>query len=275
MDWLATQLVRWIKAVAIILGGTVASVELWNTPLELITRVFDNSTLMKIGLMIFFFGWWWGATNDTEIQREGYCRGSKKGEAWLWKKPLEFSYSWLSSRCCSSCTTDLVLFQAALLLFILVNTWTWRVIFRRTSPHDRSVLSKIHGQRRTLGIDSVRWRSCWSSSNISNGPWQRRRFLTLVLLAALQLLVAVLIQSGSVVGYFAGLSVRGVPAPILIGYLPGVLFILYVLISEIWMKIYRIKTLLRSAKQSNIWRSSFDQQAPRRPAPEAPSRRLR
>lgn len=238
VDWLATQLVRWIKAVAIILGGTVASVELWNTPLEPITRVFDNSTLMKIGLMIFFFGWWWGATNDTEIQREGYCRDPKKGKLGL-EEALGILVFVAVFALLFILHDNLVLFQAALLLFILVNTWTWRVIFRRTIPMIEASYQKFTANAETR--DNCSLAKLLVVVQYMNGPWQRRRFLTLVLLAALQLLVAILIQSGSVVGYFAGLSVRGVPVPVLIGYLPGVLFILYVLISEIWMKIYRIK----------------------------------
>lgn len=237
VDWLAANVVRWIRAVALVLGSTVAFLEIWNAPLDRITQTFDNSALMKIGLVIFFFGWWWGATHDTEIQYEGYCRDPKKGKIGLEEAAgiivfiAVFSLLFVLH-------DRLVWFQAFLLLFILVNTWTWRIIFRRTIPMIEASARKFAAaESRDIGslvklLVVVQY---------MNGPWQRRRFLALILLAALQVVVALLVQAGSITSYVAGVSARGVPAAVLIGYLPGTLFILYVLISEIWMKIYRIK----------------------------------
>jgi hypothetical protein len=74
-----------------------------------------------------------------------------------------------------------------------------------------------------------------------NGPWQRRRFLVLALLAIAQIVLAVLIRSGALAGYGAGVTINGVSGEVLMGYLPGAFFILYILISEIWMKIYRVR----------------------------------
>lgn len=238
VDQLAANVARWIKAVGIILGGTVTWLEIRNAPLDRFTQTFDNSSLMKIGLAIFFIGWWWGATNDTEIQREGYCRDPKKGRIGLEEVAgilvflvVFFLLFILHDRP--------IWFQAFLLLFILVNTWTWRVVFRRTIPMIESSYAQF-----TTGAEN---RNNCSLAKLlvvvqyMNGPWQRRRFISLICLAALQLVVAALVASGSIGQYVAGLSIRGVAAPVLIGYLPGALFILYVLISEIWMKIYRIK----------------------------------
>jgi NADH:ubiquinone oxidoreductase subunit 6 (subunit J) len=59
--------------------------------------------------------------------------------------------------------------------------------------------------------------------------------------AALQVIVAILVARGTLASAFAGVQVQGISAELLIGYLPGILFILYVLISEIWMKVYRFK----------------------------------
>jgi hypothetical protein len=74
-----------------------------------------------------------------------------------------------------------------------------------------------------------------------NGSWQRRCFSTLIGLAALQVPLAALVASGRLAPFAAGFSVNGVRGDVLFGYLPGALFILYVLISEIWMKVYRIR----------------------------------
>ena len=63
------------------------------------------------------------------------------------------------------------------------------------------------------------------------------------MIAALQLGSALLVQQGVLAPYVTDLKFNGVPASLLIGYLPGVFFILWVLVSEIWIGIYRIKVL--------------------------------
>ena len=237
-DRLAATVVFWIRAVAFLLGTTVAYLEISQAPLDRLTRTFDNAALMKLGLVIFFFGWLWGATADTRIQSEGYCRDPRKGKIGIEEAAGIFVFVavfaglfWLHDK--------LVWFQLALLIFILVNTWTWRIIFRRTVP-------MIEGSYRQLGSDAEARDNCSLAKLLlvvqyMNGPWQRRRFLALISLAVLQLVAALLVQSGAAAPLVAGKTVRGVPAPVLLGYLPGILFIAYVLISEVWMKIYRIK----------------------------------
>ena len=238
VERLATNVVRWIKAVAILLGSTVTFLEIRNAPLDRLTQSFDNAALMKIGLVIFFFGWLWGATNDTEIQREGYCRDPRKGKIGLEEAAGILVFVAVFSML-FVLHDDLIWFQAFLLLFILVNTWTWRVIFRRTIP-------MIKASYRKFVADGADPDNCSLAKLLvvvqyMNGPWQRRRFLALVFLALIQLVVAILVASGSLAALVAGFSINGVPAEILVGYLPGTLFILYVLISEVWMKLYRVK----------------------------------
>ena len=53
---------------------------------------------------------------------------------------------------------------------------------------------------------------------------------------------------GAAVGYleFRNAQLRGlfgVPGEVLIGYVPGTLFIVYVLVSEIWMKVFRVRII--------------------------------
>jgi hypothetical protein len=237
VDWLAANVVRWIRAVALVLGSTVAFLELRNAPLDRITQSFDNSALMKIGLVIFFFGWWWGATHDTDIQYEGYCRDPKKGRIGF-EEALGIVVFIAVFSLLFILHNRLVWFQALLLLFISVNTWTWRIIFRRTIPMIQASFRKF-ADAESRNIASLA--KLLVVVQYMNGPWQRRRFIALIFLAAVQLAVAVLVQSGVLGASVAGLSVRGVSADVLVGYLPGTLFILYVLISEIWMKVYRIK----------------------------------
>lgn len=238
LERLAANVVRWIKWVAILLGSTVTFLELSNAPLDRLTQSFDNSALMKFGLLIFFFGWLWGATNDTEIQRQGYCRDPGKGKLGLEEAMGIIVFVAVFSML-FVLHDQLVWFQAFLLLFIIVNTWTWRVIFRRTIPMIKSSYRKFTEEG--AAPDNCSLAKLLVVVQYMNGPWQRRRFLALIILATIQVLVAILVQSGSPAGLVAGLSVKGVPAEILVGYLPGGLFILYVLISEVWMKLYRIK----------------------------------
>lgn len=237
-DRLAAMMVRWIKAVAILLGSTVTFLEVRNAPLDRLTQSFDNSALMKIGLVIFFFAWLWGATNDTEIQRQGYCRDPKKGRV-----GAEEIFGILVFVAVFSMLfvlhDRLIWFQGFLLLFIVVNTWTWRVIFRRTIPMIKSSYRKFLGEAAT--VDNCSLAKLLVVVQYMNGPWQRRRFLALILLSLVQLLAAFLVASGSLAGLVAGSMIRGVPGEVLVGYLPGTLFIVYVLISEVWMKLYRVK----------------------------------
>lgn len=238
VDHLAKFAIRWIKIVALLLGATVTFLEFRNAPLESFTRSFDNSSLMKIGLVIFFFGWLWGATNDTEIQRAGYCRDPKEGEVGF-KEIAGIIVFLIVFGALFALHDRLVWFQLALLVFILVNSWTWWVIFTRTLPIIDASYEDLakEGESR----DNCSLAKLLVVVQYMNGPWQRNRFITLIVLAALQLAIAFLVSRNALAPYVSGMSLNGVPADVLVGYLPGTLFVLYVLISEIWMKIYRIK----------------------------------
>lgn len=235
MEDLADFAIHWIRLVTIALGLTVLYLELRNAPLDGFARIFDNSSLIKIGLVIFFFGWGWGAKDDTDIQRKGYRRDPKLGEIGYkeWAGIVVFLVLFVTLFFIPHWA---VWFQVNLFLLIGVNFWTWRVIFDRTRP-----------------VIESSYRACVESGDMRaltklllvveymNGSWQRRRFRTLVALAALQIPVAILVQSGRLAGYGAGFAVNGISGAVLLGYLPGAFFILYVLISEIWMKIYRVR----------------------------------
>lgn len=235
---LARNVIRWIKVIGWGMGLTVASIEILNAPYDRLTRNFDNTALMKVGLLIFFFGWLWGATNDTEIQRVGYCAtpndrlGLKEAGGILLFLAVFVALFVLHD--------NLVWFQLFLLAFILVNTVTWRIVFNFTLDTINTSYAKL----RNTGTES---RGNCSLAKLlvvvqyMNGPWQRRRFVTLIILAILQVAAALLVSRGTLAPYVGGLSVHGVSGAVLLGYAPGVLFVLYVLISEIWMKIYRIK----------------------------------
>lgn len=53
--------------------------------------------------------------------------------------------------------------------------------------------------------------------------------------------MAFIAASGGFAPYLHGVSIGGVSLPVLVSYIPGVLFILWVLTSEIWIKIFRVR----------------------------------
>jgi hypothetical protein len=88
--------------------------------------------------------------------------------------------------------------------------------------------------------DWFRYLKLYCLMGYAKGSWQAKRFKTLIFLAALQLVIAVLVYTD---------AYRGIPNRQLglltlytyIEYTPAILFFIYVLISESWMKIYRYK----------------------------------
>jgi hypothetical protein len=238
---------HWIKLVAVLLAGGVGYLEFRNAQLEGFAKFVDNTSLIKAGLFIFFLGWGWGALDDTRIQARAYLKDPERGRI-HWKE-------WAGVVLFLALFITLFLvphrtgwFQLTLLGLIVVNTWTWRVIFDRTRPAivaTNADCASASGSRNMIALAKL-----LLVVEYMNGPWQRRRFITLIAFAAVQVPIAFLVASGRVTPLGAGTSLYGVPGEVLIGYLPGMLFILYVLVSEIWMKVYRVRVFadLRTAE---------------------------
>jgi hypothetical protein len=229
---------HWIKLVAIVLAAGVGYLEFQNARLEGFARAVDNTTLIKFGLCIFFIGWGWGALDDTRIMGRGYKKDAQLGKV--------KAQQWVGMALFIALFVTLFLiphwpvwFQLNLLGLISVNMWTWRVIFNRTLSLIDSTYSDCKagsGSRSMIALAKL-----LLVVEYMNGPWQRRRFVTLIAFAAIQIPIAFLVASGRLAPYGAGRSFYGVPGDVLIGYLPGLLFIAYVLVSEIWMKVYRVR----------------------------------
>lgn len=238
---------HWIKLVAIVLAAGVGYLEFRNAQLQGFAAAVDNTTLIKFGLCIFFIGWGWGALDDTRIQARGYKSDPELGRI----APKQ----WVGIVLFLTLFVTLFViphlpgwFQLTLLGLISVNMWTWRVIFDRTRPliaETHSECTASSGSRSLISLAKL-----LLVVEYMNGPWQRRRFITLITFAAAQVPIAFLVASGHLPPLGAGTSLYGVPGDVLIGYLPGLLFILYVLVSEIWMKVYRIRIFadLRTAE---------------------------
>ena len=237
---------HWIKLVAILLAAGVGYLEFRNARLEGFAEVADNTTLIKFGLCLFFIGWGWGALDDTRIQGRAYISDPELGRIRLKE------YAGMAIFLTLFVTLFLIphlpgWFQVTLFALICVNMWTWRVIFDRTRSLIEATRAEcLHGSG---ARDIAAYARLLLVVEYMNGPWQRRRFLTLIAFAAFQIPIAFLVEAGMLAPYGVGSSVYGVRGEVLIGFLPGLLFICYVLLSEIWMKVYRIRILadLRTA----------------------------
>jgi hypothetical protein len=237
-DDLADFATHWIRLVGIVLGLTVVYLELRNAPLGEFVRTFDNSSLIKIGMIIYFFGLAWGARDDTQIMTMGYGPDPRLGKTGSKEWAGMIIFVALFARL-FFITDRLVEFQATVLALILVNSWTLRVIFDRTRVIIDTTYADCAAKPKARKMPALT--KLVLVTEYMNGPWQRRRFLVLAILAVLQIVLAAVIRSGALAGYGAGVVINGVSGDVLIGYLPGAFFILYILISEIWMKIYRTR----------------------------------
>lgn len=237
-DDLADFAIHWIRLVGIVLGLTVVYLELRNAPLDGFVRTFDNSSLIKIGMIIYFFGLAWGARDDTEIMKQGYGADPRLGNT----GPKEWAGMIIFVALFATLffiTDRLVEFQVTVLALVLVNSWTLRVIFDRTRVIIDSTYAACTANSEARNMPALA--KLVLVTEYMNGPWQRRRFLVLAILAVLQIALAAVIRSGALAGYGAGVVINGVSGDVLIGYLPGAFFIIHILISEIWMKIYRTR----------------------------------
>lgn len=235
VESLAHGLAMTIKIVAAILILVVGFLSINNAPLEKITEIFTPSGLIKIGLFTFFFGWYYGATDDVEIQKTGYQMDANDGAIGRSEILAIISFIaifsglfWLNDKP--------VIFQSALLFLLVINIISWRVIIKRTIPMIQETTAKAIAKK-----DEIMYLKCILTLSYMNGRWQRIRFFTLFVLAILQLLVSILIFYNAVPSSILSLNIGKLKLSNTISYLPGVIFIVYVVVSELWMKLYRAK----------------------------------
>lgn len=235
LERLARLLIRLIQAVAALLAVAFAYLELQNAPIDRLTQAFDAHSPTKLGLFLFFAGWFYGATHDTEIQASAYKLNP--GEGGIGAKEVGGIVAFLAFFILLFLMHErLVVFQALLTGFILINIAGWRQILSSARP----IISRSE-EHYISTRDNGGWAKLSIVVDYMNGRWQRRRFAVLVLLCLVQLAVAFLAQAGILGRLLAGSTFNGVPGERLAAYLPGSLFVVYVVISEVWMKIYRVK----------------------------------
>lgn len=236
VDRLTNTLSKWIQWIAAGLAMTFAFLEFQNAPIDKITQVFDTHSFTKFGLFLFFTGWAFGATDDTKIQKFAYAVDPDEGKIGL-KEYAGIAVFLIFFSLLFIFHEKLIVFQSLLLFFICANMWTYSsVIMKRAEKIIRE--SEVYYKQEK---DNFSYFKLYTAVEYLTGRWQKRRFITLFMLALMQLLVAIYLNFWGVPSVLSGLSIKGVKFATALSYAPSVLFVAYVIISEGWMKIYRYK----------------------------------
>lgn len=229
-------LARWIKWVAAILVTGFSFLEFRNAPLGDIANVFQDTALTKLGLFILFIAWAFGATDDTKIQTTAYGYDPHGGRLGL----AEFAgiaVFLIIFGGLFALHTYPVYFQLFLLVFVCTNMWTYSVI---VMGRCRSIIensAKLYAEEG----DYARYMKLYCAVEYLLGGWQRRRFIILFVLALLQLGVSTALTYTPVLAYLPDGEINGITMAKLSVYLPSALFVFYVIVSEVWIKIYLFK----------------------------------
>lgn len=235
------RLARTVKGLIAAFGTAIllffTFLEIRNAPLDKITETFDSYSIVKLGLFLFYLGWLTGATDDTDIQKEA-----------LWRSPAKVKFDALEHAGILAFflvfallfyfRESIVLFQATLLVFIVLNVGTYRIILRRV---DRLALQSRDKFLRGASKNYFSYLKLYCLMGYAKGSWQAKRFKTLIALAALQLVLAVMVYSDAYRQVVADRPLGVLSLYVYIEYTPAILFLVYVLISESWMKVYRYK----------------------------------
>lgn len=235
---LTQNLTRWINWVAAVLLIFFSYLELRNAPIDKITQAFDDNSFTKLALFIYFTGWAFGATDDTKIQRTAYALDPNGGNVGFaeWSGIIVFLIFFTSLFLLH---TYLVWFQLFILAFILINIWTYSIVIMGRA-RDMIIESKEHYIAQK---DYVRYLKLYSAVEYLTGAWQKKRFIVLLILALIQIALAVAIQYTNLPYIINAYSYKGISLTTLVYYLPSLLFLVFVTVAEAWMKIYRYKVL--------------------------------
>jgi hypothetical protein len=224
----------WIGIISAVIASTFAWVQFSNTPLDKVTEVFDQNSFTKIGLCLLIIGLGSGATADTRIQFRILAVDADKGEIGLMEMlgififfAALFGLLWFHE--------TLVLFQALLVVMLVVNAWTFSFVIMKRLEGAIVETEKMARE----GNDHLAFMKLYLGTEYLTGNWQKKRFLTLIALAVLQLVVALFLQYSTVTFATGKTIINGVTLDQLVQYLPSFLFVLHVVLSETWMRVYR------------------------------------
>ena len=236
------RLEKTVKRLILLIGGALTAVfgvmEMKDLPFDRVSQSFDQFSLIKVALFLFVAGWIMGAGDDTEIQRQIMLRDRRKAKFNV-LETLGIVVFFAAFALLLSLTERPVWFQLALLVFLAVNILAYdRLILPRVEEESRTSEAKWLDEK---DRDYLSYMKLYCALGYLRGSWQKKRFITLIALALIQVAVAIVTHTDAYRPYVPNTVIWKLGLHTWIEYLPSILFLTYVLVSEIWMKIYRIK----------------------------------
>ena len=235
---LQERISRWIRLAIYIVGSLFAYVQISNAPFGDIASAFSSNGIIKFGLFILFVGLGSGAYADTRIQLRMLAVDAKGAQV-----------GWLERFGAGAFITTLIMlfyfhdepiiFQAFLLVLIFVNSFTFSFIIMRRLDSSIRESEEIFRDR----TDYIGYMKLYLGVEYLTGRWQKKRFITLLLFSVFQLAVASWIGTLNFSQNDDWEILNEMTVSQLVEYIPSLLFLLYVLIAEIWMVRFRTKIL--------------------------------
>lgn len=226
---------RAIGVMATVLAALFAWVQLREIPLPPIESV-EPTYVRRIALAVYYACWVAGSTMDANIQKEVYRRDPDNGkvprEALLAVVGL-FAVAVLLLWASDSDESV----SLALVPFFIVCVVGWRVLVRRVSP-----IIAATAQAYQEGGHYHRLEQLGVVDRYMRGRWQWVRLGVLALLVAITNVMAFSpVARAWVASHVAGVFPASTSGAIA-GLLPVAALVLFILVSEVWMWFFRLRT---------------------------------
>ena len=241
------RLTAWIQWVAAGLLATFAFLELQNAPLDKITQAFDQNSFTKFGLYLYFTAWVIGVTKDTDIQNIAYNRDPNEGKIGIYEITGIVSFT-IALFILFYIHDRIVWFQMSVLAFLILNIFVYDSVTMRRA---RLMIRQSQSDFLKSG-DNLSYLKLFNADEYLNGKWQKRRFIALLLIAFLQVISAILLSYFGISPISNQILIKSVPLSTIFSYIPSILFLIFVFISEIWINMYRFRTFAKFATIDEI-----------------------
>ena len=199
----------------------------------------DSTFLIQVGLFIYFSAFVYGARFDVYIQSVAYTQTEPPEKLGL--RTYGYMLAFL--------LIGLVLlylhsqgfyFSIGLLFLIASNFFGWRFINAKTEQYYLDTLEAMKKSDDYLGLEIAE-----NAREYMAGDWQRTRFLWMAILSVVFFSVYTLLDLNLISLEIFNVQLLGVPISKVASFTPGFLFIVYVLVSEIWIYAKRPKYYFR------------------------------
>jgi hypothetical protein len=218
---------KFIRIIAWLLGGSFTFLKLHGMPVPSLNTAGTSTIFLQLSLIIYYFSWWFGPSGDTRFQEKVLVVSPNKG-----KMPVEAigMVVLLAILFAVLCLLDThKKFGVFLLLFWLINYATWRYLVKKIlGPNlDKSeeIYTKYEEYYLSVKLNVVR--------DYIDGSWQWVRFNVGVILL---LAINIIYQFDLSTNILKNSQLFSVES------LNSFLVLFFVLIVELWIWIYRIKT---------------------------------